>query len=185
MANLLYYRNSATEEWNSIPALKGEKGDTGYTPVKGVDYFTDAEIAEIIDSTVAEIDLSDYALKTDIPSVPTNVSAFTNDAGYLTEHQSLEGYATKDYVAQEIAEAQLSGEGTVVDLSNYALKTDIPTIPTNISAFTNDKGYLTEHQDLSDYALKSEIPDVSAYQTEEQVNALIDSALGVIENGTY
>ena len=29
MANLLYYRNSATEEWNSIPALKGEKGDIG------------------------------------------------------------------------------------------------------------------------------------------------------------
>ena len=35
------------------------------------------------------------------------------------------------------------------------------------------KGYLTEHQSLADYAKKSEIPDVSAYQTEEQVIALI------------
>lgn len=26
-------------------------------------------------------------------SIPTKVSAFTNDAGYLTQHQSLEGYA--------------------------------------------------------------------------------------------
>ena len=29
------------------------------------------------------------AIKCVIPTVPTNVSAFTNDAGYLTEHQPL------------------------------------------------------------------------------------------------
>lgn len=29
-----------------------------------------------------------------IPTVPTNVSAFTNDAGYLTQHQSLAAYRT-------------------------------------------------------------------------------------------
>ena len=33
-----------------------------------------------------------------IPTVPTNVSAFTNDAGYLTEHQSLNNYYTKQDV---------------------------------------------------------------------------------------
>lgn len=36
--------------------------------------------------------LSSYAKKTDIP---TNVSAFTNDAGYLKQHQSLAEYAKK------------------------------------------------------------------------------------------
>lgn len=36
------------------------------------------------------------AFTSNIPSVPTKVSAFTNDAGYLTEHQSLEGYAKMD-----------------------------------------------------------------------------------------
>ena len=35
---------------------------------------------------------------------------------------------------------------------------DIPTVPTKVSAFTNDAGYLTEHQDLSEYAKKTEIP---------------------------
>lgn len=39
----------------------------------------------------------------------------------------------------------------------------IPTVPTVVSAFTNDSGY----------------------QTEAEVNALINTALGVIENGTY
>lgn len=33
--------------------------------------------------------------KPTIPVVPTNVSAFTNDAGYLTQHQSLANYYTK------------------------------------------------------------------------------------------
>ena len=36
-----------------------------------------------------------YALKTDIP---TKTSELTNDSGFLTEHQSLAGYATEQYV---------------------------------------------------------------------------------------
>lgn len=35
------------------------------------------------------------AVTLSIPTVPTNVSAFTNDAGYLTQHQSLTAYQTK------------------------------------------------------------------------------------------
>ena len=37
--------------------------------------------------------------------------------------------------------------------------------------------------DLSDYALKSELPDVSIFMTEEQVQALIDNAIGTIIDG--
>ena len=45
-------------------------------------------------------------------------------------------------------------KGKDVDLSNYATKQEIPT---KLSQLTNDKGYLTEHQDLSDYAKKVEL----------------------------
>ena len=41
-----------------------------------------ADIKELQEKEV-EIDLSDYALKSEIPTVPTQVSAFENDAGYL------------------------------------------------------------------------------------------------------
>ncbi|MCD7779314.1 MAG: hypothetical protein LUH05_01420 [Candidatus Gastranaerophilales bacterium] len=47
---------------------------------------------------------STYATKAEIPDVPANVSAFTNDAGYLTEHQSLDGYATETYVTNAISD---------------------------------------------------------------------------------
>lgn len=74
--------------------------------------------------------LATYARVTDLPEIPQNVSAFLNDAGYLTQHQ---------------------------DLSGYALRSEIPTVPTNVSTFANDAGYLTQHQDLSGYALRSEL----------------------------
>ena len=40
-----------------------------------------------------------------IPTVPTKVSAFTNDAGYLTAHQSLSNYYTKTQVDSAISTA--------------------------------------------------------------------------------
>ena len=109
------------------------------------------------------------------------------------------GYATEEYVNNAVNNIEIP----TVDLSDYAKKTDIPT---KVSELNNDAGYLTQHQDLSVYALKSDIPDVSGFankseipdvsgyltaddvsgfQTETQVNNLIDAKLGVIENGTY
>ena len=67
---------------------------------------------ETVSSSLNDLE-SRKADKVDIPIVPTNVSAFTNDAGYLTQHQSLTDYATKEWV-----------EG---------------------------KNYLTQHQDISAY----------------------------------
>lgn len=80
---------------NGKDGKDGINGVDGKTPVKGVDYFTTAEIQQIENEAAAKVDTSGYAKTADIPTVPTNVSAFTNDAGYLTEHQSLTEYAKK------------------------------------------------------------------------------------------
>lgn len=103
--------------------------------------------------------LAEYALKTEIPIVPTKVSTFENDAGYLTSHQSLEDYATKSWVQNQgylTQHQDISGLATKLELQTVEDK--IPTIPTKISAFENDVGYLTQHQSLANYALKSELP---------------------------
>lgn len=55
--------------------------------------------------------------KPTIPSVPTNVSAFTNDAGYLTEHQDISGKAN----SEDLATVAFSGD--------YEDLTNTPTIP--------------------------------------------------------
>ena len=62
-----------------------------------------------------------------IPTVPTNVSAFTNDAGYLT------GYTETDPEFN-------AWDKDYNDLINTP---EIPTVPNNVSAFSNDAGYIT------------------------------------------
>lgn len=60
---------------------------------------------------------------------------------------------------EEYAGIDLSGYLKQADAESiYAKKGDIAEVPTKVSAFTNDAGYLTEHQDLSAYALKTDIP---------------------------
>lgn len=76
---------------------------------------------------------------------------WVGEQGYLTEHQSLSGYAT-------LAE---------VDEKDDAVKALIPTVPTNVSAFVNDANYLTEHQSLSGYATEQWV-EGQGYLTEHQ-----------------
>lgn len=56
----------------------------------------------------------DVALKSDIPTVPTTISSFENDAGYLTEHQDISGKldasALPEAVNDALAQAKESGE---------------------------------------------------------------------------
>lgn len=145
---------------------------------------TQEELDEAIASAKTEIEA-------EIPTVPTSNTAFTNDAGYLTEHQSLSGYATEQWVLDK---HYITG----VDLSNYATKSEIPVVPTNVSAFNNDAGYLTEHQSLSGYATEQWVSsftydkatidekvaqggtfDPTQYYNKTATNALLDEKLDV------
>jgi hypothetical protein len=53
-----------------------------------------------------------------------------------------------------------------------------------ISAYKQELTFLSEKFLPDSVVLESEL-DAKGYQTEEQVTALINNALGVIENGTY
>lgn len=136
------------------------KLDTLYINIDLSSYATKEELTNAINS----IDLSAYALKTeipsldgyakttDIPTVPTKVSELENDSGYLTEHQDLSDYATRTEIPS---------------LEGYAKKNEIPV---KVSELENDSGYLTEVPDLSSYALKTEIPSLDGYATKTYVD---------------
>ena len=85
-------------------AITGVKGNKETTYRTGNVNLTPADIGALPDDT-------------EIPVVPTNISAFYNDAGYLTQHQSLSDYPKKT----ELANVATSGDYT--DLINT------PTIP--------------------------------------------------------
>lgn len=177
----------------------GTPGAAGHTPVKGTDYWTASDKAEVVAEAAAAIDLTPYAKKTE---VPTKTSQLTNDSGFLTSHQDISGKQDKSTLEADVAAkgftkntgtySKPTGGIPKADLANdvqaslgkadtalqehqslaayrtaaaqdiidngkqdkitstnklaYSLISGtptIPTVPTNVSAFTNDAGYLT------------------------------------------
>ena len=53
--NILKIRNSPNEPWQEIAALVGPKGEPGYTPVKGTDYYTEADKQEMVQLVLAAV----------------------------------------------------------------------------------------------------------------------------------
>ena len=207
---------------------KIEEAISGIT-VSGV---TEEQLNEAIASAKTEIEA-------EIPTVPTSNTAFTNDAGYLTEHQSLSGYATEAFVSaftydKATIDEKVAGGGsfdpsqyynktatdellaekldatayTPTDLSNYYTKTEvdneiisaitdveaeIPVVPTSNTAFTNDAGYLTEHQSLSGYATEQWVEDkhyitgvdLSNYATKAEIPVVPTSNTAFTNDAGY
>lgn len=87
-----------------VDAITGVKGNKETTYRTGNINLTPADIGALPDTT-------------EIPVVPTNISAFENDAGYLTQHQSLSNYPKKTELAT------VATSGSYNDLKNK------PTIP--------------------------------------------------------
>ena len=96
------------------------------------------------DHTLATIAL----IKSHIPTVPTNVSSFTNDAGYLTQHQSLSGYATETYVQNYVSQQRFAH---TTDLDAYQ---PVLTAGSNINI---DTSHNVISANLTNYYTKSEI----------------------------
>ena len=217
------------------PGKDGTNGVDGKTPVKGVDYFTQAEIQQVENNAAAKVDLSDYAKTADLstvatsgsyedlknkPTIPAAYELPTASATTLGGVKvgsglsitngvlSANGGGVADAVDWSKVQnkpnfADVATSGDYNDLSNKptipsvkGLASEayvnekvaaivIPEVPTKVSAFENDKGYLTEHQSLAEYAKKTEIPTVptnvsaftndAGYLTEHQ--SLADYAL--------
>lgn len=88
--------------------------------------------------------LSAKANVSDIPDVSDFITKDVNDLTYYTKSSDLSSVATS---------------GNYNDLSN---KPTIPTIPTNVSTFTNDAGYITKDvNDLTYYTLSSSLSSVA------------------------
>ena len=221
-----------------VPSLDGYAKTADLSTVATSGSYNDLVDKPTIPSTTglaSEAYVNEKVAAIVIPEVPTKVSELENDAGYLTEHQSLAEYAKKTEIpapytlpvatkttlggvkvgaglAMNDGVLSATGGGTAdsVDWGNIENKPSfstvatsgsyndlldkpsipstaglasteyvdskvgeivIPTVPTKVSAFENDAGYLTEHQSLADYS------------TTAQVQTMISSAIGAITNG--
>ena len=144
-----------------------------------VDPTLDSGSTNPVENSAITVAINSKADKSEIPTVPTSNSAFTNDMGYIT-NDDLEDYpttadldnalsgkqdtliaGTNIIISGNVISAQGGGSididpslesgstnavansAITVALNGKADKSEIPTVPTNVSAFNNDAGYVT------------------------------------------
>lgn len=167
-----------------IPSLDGYAKTTDIPSVEGLatKSYVDENIAKV--ATSGDIDLSNYVTKdtvytkaqTDalIPSVPSKVSQLENDSNYLSS-------IPEEYVT----ETELNAKGYLTehqDLSSYALKTEIPTVPSldgyATTEYVNNAVSNIPTTDLSNYYTKSET------YSKTEVDTLVANSGGSSSGGT-
>lgn len=250
----------------NIKTIKGDKGDTGdtgkdgfsptvtitestathtvsITDVNGVKSFivkdgTPEDMQNYYTKTEINSQLNLKADKTEIPTVPTNLSAFNNDTNFINNtinnlvnyYNKTETYTKSEVntlisninkLTTEIVETlptssistttiylvpvsgktdvysqymyinsawALLGE-TTIDLTNFYTKAEtdnkldakadksaIPTVPTNVSSFTNDAGYITEYTETD--------PTVPAWAKEATKPTYTAQEVGALPDDT-
>lgn len=142
------------------------------------DYVTKTELQKILDELNIDIDLSNYVTKEELEDALADID---------TSNIDLSAYATKEYVTDAINNAELGGDGSSVDLSIYAKKTDLDAKADE--EHTHTMSDITDYvaPDLSAYATREEIPSLDGYATEEYVdNAIADVAInGEVDLSDY
>lgn len=133
-----YYNKSEIDNMEQVVAASLNDLNTRLgTKANTSDVYTKSEVDQAIDEVIAG-----------------GVADLTN---YYTKSESDAKYATQTVINEEIAARITAIREVNTTVESKADKSEIPTVPTNVSAFTNDAGYLTQHQSLSNYYTKSEI----------------------------
>ena len=167
-----------------IPSLDGYAKTTDIPSIEGLatKTYVDENIAKV--ATSGDIDLSNYVTKdtvytkaqTDalIPSVPSKVSQLENDSNYLSS-------IPEEYVT----DTELNAKGYLTshqDLSAYALKTEIPTVPSldgyATTEYVNNAVANVPTTDLSNYYTKAET------YSKTEVDTLVANSGGSSSGGT-
>lgn len=133
-----------------------------------------------LENTAFSGDYDDLINKPTIPVVPTNVSAFTNDAGYLTEHQDIsgkvdkiegKGLSTNDYTSEEKNKLASITSGAEANVQSNWNETD-----------SSSDAYIQNKPDLSDLTTirSGAAAGATAYQKPSTGIPASDLASGII-----
>lgn len=110
--------------------------------------------------------------------ISTALNTLNENKADKTELPDFSTFATKTELNAKANSADLATVATSGSYNDLSDKPTIPTVPTNVSAFTNDAGYLTQHQSLADYYTKTEVDtaladyvDIDTYNSKELATA--------------
>lgn len=155
--------------WNAKSDFSGNYNDLTNKPtipsVNGLatEVYVDEKVSGITVESIGA--LPDTTV---IPTIPTNISSFTNDVGYLTEHQSLDGLASITYV-----DAQIDAIDIPFALSDLVADSTHRTVTDTEKAAWNAKSNFSgSYNDLTN---KPTIPSIDGLATETYVDEAVSA----------
>ena len=120
------------------------------TPISPTSGVVNIDITEYVAENGGKIDsISVNGVTQTIDEKSVNLNVPTNSE-FNTHINNSNIHITSEERTKWNAKSDFSGDYN--DLTNQPI---IPTVPSNVSAFNNDAGYLTEHQDISGKADKN------------------------------
>lgn len=69
----------------------------------------------------------------------------------------------------------LTSNASTIDITQYALKTELPTVPTNVSQLTNDSNFITQQDADAKYALSATADSLSVGLSKKQNKITVNS----------
>ena len=128
---------------------------------------TSAELQALEDKIAAKQDAGDYLVDADLVEINAAISGLQSgkaDVSAVTALQTAINNLGDNYASDAELTAAING-----------VKALIPTVPTDVSAFTNDAGYITSAA-LDGYATKSEIPSTANLATKAELATKADAS---------
>lgn len=161
------YLTSHQDISGKVDKVKGKSliADTEIERLKGVKNYDDTdiktELAKKANSTDVTKEISDKIAEV-VSDAPESFNTLKEISDWISGHENDASAMNSAIKDNKIVITTLQAD--------KADKTEIPTVPTNVSDFTNDAGYLTEHQDISNLVVKEEGKGLSSndYTSEEK-----------------
>lgn len=134
--------NDLKQYQSDINKKRASLGEDNKILVSQLPSFKTINGKSIVGEGNIELDITLFRIVSSLPT--TNIEA--NKIYLVLYEKGQEGNIYAEYVYVDGKWEELGKFQTQLDLSDYALKTEIPT---KVSQLTNDSGFLTEHQDIS------------------------------------
>ena len=153
-------------------------------------FITDADVVYATKEQVQEVGNSVNTLSGRVETTETEINNIKNagyatqtwvsSQGYLTEHQSLAGYATENYVNNKISELNIDDYLKIADLPDYSVKfTEIDSSISDVSTKVNNS--LSLISDLNTRVTNNSLKNVDQDSSIRTIN----SSVNAIENAGY
>lgn len=113
----------------------------------------------------------------------TNIAGGNQDVAFYLDHSQLhfvdfqniqEGqairttYSINGITSDKYNNCLATSDGTFKPISDFALKTELPTVPTNVSQLTNDSNFITQQDADAKYALSATADSLSVGLSKKQ-----------------